>query len=203
MALPRFGCCSFAACCCCCCRRARLRLTAGSDEWRWMAADDDRALRPCSSLATLSSSDDESTEPNNRQCLRGWSQSTAPYTMSAPALLYPWHIPSENVCFNVTQQSHPRGVWSDSGQVVILGDFSHMLLVLYAMFCTLMGHYIGISSCHQIVGGYFRCSHGWCSSDWWSQLLKYIVKTLHTPQFCSHNCPGLRGCTARYNNYVI
>ena len=44
-----------------------------------------------------------------------------------------------------------KRVRAASSQVVILGDFSHTLLVLLAMFRMLVGHYIGISASLQIV----------------------------------------------------
>ena len=71
---------------------------------------------------------------------------------------------------NVSQWNRARGVWSASGHVIILGDFSDMLLVLHAMFRSWMGHYIGIPTTLQI--GTSICAHAVRTKDY--QLAKSI-----------------------------
>ena len=56
----------------------------------------------------------------------------ADYVCTSSSL--PLAHPSTISSFNTSQINRPRGGWVASGQVVILGDFGHTLLVLQAVF---------------------------------------------------------------------
>jgi len=58
---------------------------------------------------------------------------------------------------------------------VILGDFAiRSILILHAILRCEWVVILGFSPVMYTSsnwGGCLHCSHGWCSSDWWSQLL--------------------------------
>jgi len=106
-----------------------------------------------------------------------------------------WLIPVQNSSFTLSQWNRSRGVWSTAGHVLnILGDLSHALLVLHAMFKMRMGHYIGIPTSRVSVfklGRVFMLLMADAVATGKVSRYNVIVRLPSLPRFWGYDQPGV------------
>ena len=107
---------------------------------------------------------------------------------SVPAVFYTWHTPFKNSFSPQPIKSPTRSQTYDRSCAIIFWVISatcssYYMQCLGCEWVILLGFPLFVPCARLKIGRYLTCSHRWHSSDWWSQLLYWII-WLHTlPSF--------------------